>query len=58
MLWCNFSSLVFIRIRMDIFGIQDQDPHKNLCGSKTLLFSQPAMTVYCFMRTTTGSIDK
>ena len=29
---------VWIRIHMDIFGILDPDPHKNLCRSETLLF--------------------
>ena len=29
----------WIRIHMDIFGILDPDPHKNLCGSETLLQS-------------------
>jgi len=40
----NFSSLIltpWIRIRMNVFGIRDQD--KNLCGSKTLKISVP----YC-----------
>ena len=26
-----------IRIRIDIFEIPDSDPHKNVCGSKTLV---------------------
>ena len=31
---------------MDIFGILDPDPHENLCGSETLLFTNVIMTIF------------
>ena len=33
--WIRIRNRIWIR--MDIFGILDSDPHKNLCGSETLL---------------------
>ena len=38
LIFSNLPSWIRIRIHMDIFGIPDPDPHKNLCGSETLLW--------------------
>ena len=44
-------SWIRIRIHIDIFGIPDLHPHKNLCGSETLLLSP------IFFQSPTSRID-
>ena len=40
MYYLNFT---WIRIHMDIFGIPDPDPHRNLCGSETLVITSASL---------------
>ena len=35
---------------MDIFGILDPDPHENLCGSETLVFSTKSKNSLFFFK--------
>ena len=37
LLFLGLTPTPLIRIRIDIFEIPDSDPHKNVCGSKTLV---------------------